>query len=37
MIVGLLTNLIGIAVMLREVFRARRHAAAHLSTLEAAS
>ncbi len=37
MIVGLLTNLIGIAVMLREVFRARRHAIAHLSTLEAAS
>ncbi len=37
MIVGLLTNLIGIAVMLREVFRARRHAIAHLSTLEVAS
>ena len=37
MVVGLLTNLIGIAVMLREVFRARRHAIAHLSTLEAAS
>lgn len=37
MIVGLLTNLIGIAIMLREVFRARRHAIAHLSTLEAAS
>ena len=37
MVVGLLTNLIGIAVMLREIFKARRHAAAHLSTLEAAS
>ncbi len=37
MVVGLLTNLIGIAVMLREIFRARQHAAAHLSTLEAAS
>ena len=37
MVVGLLTNLIGIAVMLREILRARRHAAAHLSMLEAAS
>jgi len=37
MVVGLLTNLIGIAVMLREIVRARRHAVAHLSTLEAAS
>ena len=37
MVVGLLTNLIGIAIMLREIFRARRHVAAHLSSLEAAS
>lgn len=37
MVVGLLTNLIGIAVMLREILKARRHAMAHLSSLEAAS
>ena len=37
MVVGLLTNLIGIAVMLREILKARRHAIAHLSSLEAAS
>jgi hypothetical protein len=37
MVVGLLTNLIGIAIMLREIFRAGRYAIAHLSTLEAAS
>ena len=37
MVVGLLTNLIGIAVMLREILKARRHVIAHLSSLEAAS
>ena len=37
MVVGLLTNLIGIAIMLREILKARRHAIAHLSSLEAAS
>ncbi len=37
MVVGLLTNLIGIAIMLREILKARRRAVAHLSSLEAAS
>jgi hypothetical protein len=37
MVVGLLTNLIGIVVMLREILKARRHAIAHLSSLEAIS
>ena len=37
MVVGLLTNLIGIAVMLREILKARRRAVTHLSSLEAAS
>jgi hypothetical protein len=37
MVVGLLTNLIGIAIMLREILKARRHAIAQLSSLEAAS
>jgi hypothetical protein len=37
MVVGLLTNLIGIAIMLREILKARWHAIAHLSSLEAAS
>ncbi len=37
MVVGLLTNLIGIATMLREFLRARRRAVAHLSSLEATS
>lgn len=37
MVVGLLMNLIGIALMLREVFKARQHAMAQWSSLEAAS
>ena len=37
MVVGLLTNLIGIAILLRGIFRARRHAVTHRSSLEAAS
>ena len=37
MVVGLLTNLIGIAVMLREILKARRRAVTHRSSLEAAS
>jgi hypothetical protein len=37
MVVGLLTNVIGIAIMLREILKARRHAMALLSSLEAAS
>ena len=37
MVVGLLTNLIGIAIMLREILKARWHAIAQLSSLEAAS
>ena len=35
MLVGLLTNLIGIAVMLTVIFKERRQATAHLATLEA--
>jgi len=37
MVVGLLTNLIGIAIMLREILKARRRAVTHRSSLEAAS
>lgn len=36
MIVGLLTNLIGIVVMLRAIRAARQHATAHLAAMEAA-
>ncbi len=36
MIVGLLTNLIGIAVMIRAIRTARQHATAHLAAMEAA-
>lgn len=36
MIVGLLTNLIGIAVMLRAIGTARQHATAHLAAMETA-
>ena len=35
MVVGLLTNLLGIVVMLREIGKARRHAASHASSTEA--
>lgn len=35
MIVGLATNLIGIAIMLREIIKARRRAVAHLAAMEA--
>ena len=36
MVVGLLTNLLGIAFMLREIVKARRHAVSHASLTEAA-
>ncbi len=36
MIVGLLTNLIGVGVMLRVIYKERQRAAAHLSAVEAA-
>jgi hypothetical protein len=36
MIVGLLTNLIGIIVMLRIIYQERRRATARLATVEAA-
>ncbi len=36
MVVGLLTNLIGIAIMLRAIRAARQHATAHLAAMEAA-
>jgi hypothetical protein len=35
LVVGLISNLIGIAVMLRLIFKARRRATAHLAAMEA--
>ncbi|MBI2977138.1 MAG: hypothetical protein HYY33_09320, partial [Chloroflexi bacterium] len=37
MVVGLLTNLIGIAVMIRTILKARQQATAHLAVVEASA